>query len=46
MSEMKLPQEEEQYIFDLGVNLKFGDSIQIYNSFYNLYTKILTDVHI
>ena len=37
---MKLHQEEEQYIFDLDVNLKFEDSIQIYNSFYNLYTKI------
>ena len=46
MSEMKLHQEEEQYIFDLDVNLKFEDSIQIYNSFYNLYTKILNDVHI
>jgi hypothetical protein len=46
MTDSKLPQQEEQYIFDLGVNLKFGDSLQIYNSFYNLYTKILNDVQI
>ena len=28
-----IPQQEEQFIFDIGINLKYGDSVQIYHSF-------------
>ena len=41
-----IPQQEEQFIFDLGINLKYGDSLQIYQSFNYFYTQILNDIPI
>ena len=41
-----IPQQEEQFIFDIGINLKYGDSVQIYHSFNIFYTQILNDIPI
>ena len=41
-----IPQTEEQYIFDIGISLKYGDSVQIYHSFNIFYTQILNDIPI
>ena len=41
-----IPQQEEQFIFDIGINIKYGDSLQIYNSFTIIYTQILNDIPI
>ena len=41
-----IPQNEEQIIFDVSINLKFGDSLQIYQSFNILYNQILNDIPI
>ena len=41
-----IPQQEEQFIFDIGINIKYGDSVQIYHSFNILYTQILNDIPI
>ena len=41
-----IPQQEEQFIFDIGISLKYGDSVQIYHSFNIFYTQILNDIPI
>ena len=41
-----MPQQEEQFIFDIGISLKYGDSVQIYHSFNIFYTQILNDIPI
>ena len=41
-----IPQTEEQFIFDIGISLKYGDSVQIYHSFNIFYTQILNDIPI
>ena len=41
-----IPQQEEQFIFDIGINVKYGDSLQIYHSFNIIYTQILNDIPI
>ena len=41
-----IPQLEEQFIFDIAINLKYGDSLQIFHSFNILYTQILNDIPI
>ena len=41
-----IPQQEEQFIFDIGINLKYGDSVQIYHSFNIIYSQILNDIPI
>ena len=41
-----LTQQEEQFIFDIGISLKYGDSVQIYHSFNIFYTQILNDIPI
>ena len=41
-----ITQQEEQFIFDIGISLKYGDSVQIYHSFNIFYTQILNDIPI
>ena len=42
-AKVMIPQKEEQFIFDIGINVKYGDSLQIFHSFNIIYTEILND---
>ena len=42
-NKVNVNQQEEQFVFDLGINLKFGDCLQIYKSFYILRAMVLND---
>lgn len=42
-NKVNITQQEEQFVFDLGINMKFGDCLQIYKSFYILRAQILND---
>ena len=41
-----IPKQEEQFIFDMSINVKYGDPLQIYHSFNIIYTQILNDIPI